>query len=159
MYLSEKTTVHLVLISAVLWCSAFTFQPFLMTLDTTSRTVGSLIYLGFSPLCHQDPERSICILGHPMAVCSRCAGIYYGFLIGILLFPRLRRIYEHLQNSIRWLCIATVPMIIDVGLTYGGILSSGTIIRTFTGILPGWISSCYILPGMLDWLAKKPLHE
>lgn len=41
----------------------------------------------FSNLCHQIPERSFWIAGQPMAVCSRCLGIYSGFALGWLLLP------------------------------------------------------------------------
>ncbi|SMO90957.1 DUF2085 domain-containing protein [Fodinibius sediminis] len=41
----------------------------------------------FMPLCHQIPERSFWIAGQPMAVCSRCLGIYTGFALGWLLLP------------------------------------------------------------------------
>lgn len=41
----------------------------------------------FAFLCHQDPGRSFWIGGTPMAVCSRCFGIYTGFLLGWFLFP------------------------------------------------------------------------
>ena len=34
----------------------------------------------FSALCHQVPERSFWMAGQPMAVCSRCFGIYTSFL-------------------------------------------------------------------------------
>ncbi|MBN2102832.1 DUF2085 domain-containing protein [bacterium] len=149
----------MILITAVLWCGAFTFQPFFTTLGKPGRQIGGLIYLWFSPLCHQDPERSILLFGYPMAVCSRCAGIYYGTLLGILLYPWLHRQYEHLQTSVRWLCISAVPMLIDVGLAHTGILSTGTTIRAFTGIIPGCISSCYIVPGILDWLSRKPINQ
>lgn len=41
----------------------------------------------FRTLCHQMPHRSFWIGGQPMAVCSRCFGIYAGFLAGWLLLP------------------------------------------------------------------------
>jgi len=41
----------------------------------------------FSNLCHQNPARSFWINGQPMAVCSRCLGIYAGFGIGWLTLP------------------------------------------------------------------------
>lgn len=36
----------------------------------------------FRWVCHQIPERSFWISGQPMAVCSRCFGIYTGFILG-----------------------------------------------------------------------------
>lgn len=43
----------------------------------------------FSSLCHQIPKRSFWMGGQPMAVCSRCFGIYTGFLAGWLSLPLL----------------------------------------------------------------------
>lgn len=45
----------------------------------------------FYNLCHQIPERSFWFNGQPMAVCSRCIGIYAGFLGGWILLPVLSR--------------------------------------------------------------------
>lgn len=39
--------------------------------------------------CHQIPDRSFWLNGQPMAVCSRCLGIYGGFLSGWLCLPLL----------------------------------------------------------------------
>lgn len=41
----------------------------------------------FVGLCHQDPLRSFWINGAPMAVCSRCLGIYTGFALMWIVFP------------------------------------------------------------------------
>lgn len=41
----------------------------------------------FAGLCHQMPDRSFSLGGQPMAVCSRCLGIYAGFLAGWLALP------------------------------------------------------------------------
>lgn len=43
----------------------------------------------FSSLCHQIADRSFWISGQPMAVCSRCMGIYSGFALGWVLLPML----------------------------------------------------------------------
>lgn len=43
----------------------------------------------FMHLCHQIPERSFWIGGQPMAVCSRCLGIYAGFALGWMLLPSI----------------------------------------------------------------------
>lgn len=44
-------------------------------------------HLLFSDLCHQASDRSFWMNGQPMAVCSRCLGIYSGFFTGLLLIP------------------------------------------------------------------------
>lgn len=43
----------------------------------------------FAHSCHQIPERSFWTGGQPMAVCSRCLGIYAGFASGWLLLPAI----------------------------------------------------------------------
>jgi uncharacterized membrane protein len=43
----------------------------------------------FHSLCHQIADRSFWINGQPMAVCSRCMGIYSGFALGWGLLPIL----------------------------------------------------------------------
>lgn len=40
------------------------------------------IFWFFSPVCHQDSARSFWILGTPVAVCTRCLGIYLGAAVG-----------------------------------------------------------------------------
>jgi hypothetical protein len=41
--------------------------------------------VAFAWVCHQQPQRTLVLLGKPMVVCSRCAGIYAGLLLGGLL--------------------------------------------------------------------------
>jgi uncharacterized membrane protein len=40
---------------------------------------------GFALVCHQRPDRCFWIFGAPLAVCTRCFGIYVGAAIGLLL--------------------------------------------------------------------------
>jgi uncharacterized membrane protein len=46
-------------------------------------------------VCHQLPDRSYWINGQPMAICSRCLGIYGGFLASWLSLP----LVDYLKNS------------------------------------------------------------
>lgn len=50
-----------------------------------------VVYLLFSFVCHQQPERSLWLAGAPMAVCARCAGVYFGVLLGLLFQIAVRR--------------------------------------------------------------------
>ncbi len=45
--------------------------------------VAAAIYRAFGTLCHQLPERSYFIDGHKLAVCSRCTGLYAGFVFNV----------------------------------------------------------------------------
>ncbi|MDX1587065.1 MAG: DUF2085 domain-containing protein [Balneolaceae bacterium] len=69
----------------------------------------------FYGLCHQDPQRSFWINGNPMAVCSRCFGIYSAVFIGWLSFPMVPALLEKIDGYKRWLLVAVVPInFIDV---------------------------------------------
>jgi len=46
-------------------------------------------YRMFQGICHQLPDRSFHIQGEPMAVNTRCFGIFSGLLTGWMLFPFL----------------------------------------------------------------------
>ncbi len=45
----------------------------------------------FDVLCHQIPDRSIHLNATPMAVCSRCFGIYSAFFLTMIIIPLLRQ--------------------------------------------------------------------
>ncbi|MCA9605539.1 MAG: DUF2085 domain-containing protein [Myxococcales bacterium] len=60
--------------------ASFTLAPMLWP-DGAAAISARMI---FSGLCHQDPARSFAIDGHPMAVCHRCTGIYFGLAAGAL---------------------------------------------------------------------------
>src|SRR5207248_3168461 len=46
-------------------------------------SIALVIYTTFGKSCHQIPERSFFIDGHPFAICARCTGIYFGFAAGV----------------------------------------------------------------------------
>jgi uncharacterized membrane protein len=52
-------------------------------IERASAVAGAALRLGYAPLCHQDPARSLSTAGAPQAVCARCAGIYLGAAIGL----------------------------------------------------------------------------
>src|SRR6185503_13283173 len=72
--------------------------------------VAQVIYRAFAALCHQRPDRSYFIDGHKLAVCSRCTGIYAGFVFTLLLYPLIRSLRTTTTPLPRWLLLATVPL-------------------------------------------------
>lgn len=53
--------------------------------------VGEVVYALFAPVCHLNPSRTLSIAGVLMPLCSRCAGIFAGFVTaGFFPRPRLR---------------------------------------------------------------------
>lgn len=47
---------------------------------------GELGYRVLFNICHQYPLRSFWILDHPMAICTRCTGGYFGVGLGAIAF-------------------------------------------------------------------------
>ena len=98
----------------------------------------------FRSMCHQRPERTLTILGAPMVVCSRCAGLYLGLAIGVVL-PLSRRLLPHG----RALVIASIALAtIDVLTQDLGLHAPFHPVRLATGFLLGW-SGCAFMMGTL----------
>ena len=92
----------------------------------------------FRGLCHQDPQRSFSLNGTPMAVCSRCIGIYSSFAIGWLLFPvtgnLLKKINKYLLPM---LMFAIMINLIDIGGNILGFWQNTLTSRYIFGVVLG----------------------
>ncbi|MDZ7771356.1 MAG: DUF2085 domain-containing protein [Balneolaceae bacterium] len=56
----------------------------------------------FELLCHQIPDRSFWLGGQPMAVCSRCMGVYGGMLAGVLIVPMAGSVFPTVRRRLRF---------------------------------------------------------
>ena len=129
------------------------------------------VYLIFSRICHQIPERSFFIFGQPFAVCHRCSGIYFGLLVGSLIM--IHSLHHSPQRRRNWLIAAIVPLFIDALLPYTGLWTSTPASRFITGLLFGFLSSQILLRGVAEflhefswrrflsarWISREALHE
>lgn len=89
----------------------------------------------FQGTCHQMPERSLFFSGEQMVVCSRCAGLYAGMVLGAV-----TRIPPKLAKHSRWIVIfAAVPMVVDVLTQDLGLHEPWHPSRLGTGFLAGWL--------------------
>ena len=112
--------------------------------------LAQVIYRAFAVLCHQRPDRSYFIDGHKLAVCSRCTGLYAGFVFTLLLYPLVRSLRTTTTPSPSWLLMAAVPMGIDFSLTFLGIWENTHTSRLLTGVLLGSVAVFYVVPGLMD---------
>ncbi len=62
-------------------CTALA-APFVLTHHAPGMWL--VLQRAFALVCHQRPERCFWIFGAPVAVCSRCLGIYLGAALGLL---------------------------------------------------------------------------
>ena len=136
----------------------FAILSLIVIAPLTAETHGKLatsIYGGFAVVCHQLSERSYFIFGHKLAVCSRCTGLYAGFALTFLLYPLLRPLRSVDWPPPVWLVLASMPLVIDFGLTFLGIWENTHTSRLLTGLLLGSVSVFYVMPGLAELSSRK----
>ncbi len=112
-----------------------------------------LIYILYSPTCHQLPERSLFLFGHKMAICARCTALYLSFwVVGLLyglwgLLPFGWR-YRWPPLSLRWLLLLSLPMIVDGTGQLLGLYTSTNFLRLVTGALAGGGFGLFVYPNL-----------
>jgi len=112
--------------------------------------ISSPLYSFFSLMCHQMPDRSYHIDGEKFGVCSRCFGVYFGLLLGFLIYPLWRRIDETEPISRVWLFAALVPIGIDWSLGVFGIWANTFTSRTITGLILGIACATFLMPAAVE---------
>ncbi len=122
------------------------------------QTVANPLYKFFSFLCHQIPARSFEFENHPFGVCTRCFGIYFGLLGGLIAYPFFRPV-ENLEPLRRaWLFAAMIPMAVDFSLGYFGVWENTHWSRFATGAILGAACAVFITPALVELaqiLARK----
>ncbi|MDQ3798158.1 MAG: DUF2085 domain-containing protein [Acidobacteriota bacterium] len=138
----------LVFLIALVWIGLIVSAPLAKASDLTG--FSGALYTFFSYLCHQIPERSFHTLGFPLAVCSRCFGFYFGFLLGLGAYPFFRALDDVEPFARFWLFLAIVPMGIDWSLTFFGIWENTHLSRSLTGAILGFACAFFIVPALAE---------
>ncbi|MDH3492226.1 MAG: DUF2085 domain-containing protein [Acidobacteriota bacterium] len=108
------------------------------------------LYSFFGYICHQLPDRSFHIFGHKLGVCSRCCGVYFGLVLGVLIYPFFRRINEIDPLPLYWLVLSMIPIGIDWSLTVFGIWENTFFTRFTTGLVLGTACSVFVIPALSE---------
>ena len=144
------------LAAAFLCVGAIVAAPlFEATRDSGDMDLGSLIYLAYSRVCHQLRNRSFQIEGHPFAVCSRCTGIYAGYVLGLVVYPFVRAIVRTETPARTWLLVAIAPAAIDLTGDFAGLFDNTLLSRALTGGVAGAAGAFYTLPGFVSLAATN----
>jgi uncharacterized membrane protein len=117
--------------------------------DGLADLLAVIIHGAYGRVCHQIPERSVWVQGHPIAVCARCFGIYLGYFAGLLIYPVAR---ERLNAGLpprRWLILALSPVAVDFAGGYLGLFENTLASRTATGLIAGVAVAIYTAPGLI----------
>jgi uncharacterized membrane protein len=121
--------------------------------------ISSPVYHFFSFICHQMPERSFHLLDHQLAVCSRCFGVYFGLLAGLIAYPLWRSI-ENIDPLPRiWLFASMVPIVIDWSLGVLDIWHNNHASRFITGLILGFACATYIMPALVEIVRNFSMHK
>ncbi len=114
--------------------------------------LSAILYLVFSPVCHQMPQRSFALQGLSWAVCQRCAGIYFGLFAGSLLPLRWWPSALSVAHRRFGVFLAAAPLLLDVALPGAGIWTNTPASRFLTGLLFGAMLMSLVLPGAAEFL-------
>jgi uncharacterized membrane protein len=118
---------------------------------------ASVIYLCFSPICHQAPERSFAVLGYPLAVCHRCSGIYLGFLLAS--FINIPWIHQSPRARRYWTLAAILPLLFDALAPFCGLWTNTYLSRFTTGFMFGMLASSLLIRGLAELLDEAPWYR
>lgn len=154
----HRLTYVLLLSGITLWVVAIVLTPVFHSKDGILRLSGLALRQVFAPVCHQNPARSFLLSGEPLAVCSRCTGIYFGFWLGFLVYPLFYGLREENPVPRSILALAFVPMAVDVFIEVAGWYASSLWVHAITGFFAGMIVAFVVLPGALStvsWIIDK----
>jgi uncharacterized membrane protein len=139
----HSTPYRIVFLSSLLWCASILIAP--IALSWGAATFSGFIYSFYSHACHQIDSHSLHVLDEKLAVCARCASIYFGFFLCTALYPLLQR-QKRLALPKRVVFVPISLLLLDVILNSLGIHESTLFSRVFTGLLVGGSLPFLILP-------------
>jgi len=142
----------LILAGSFAWVVAIFLAPYFKSRDSP---LGALIYALFAPVCHQIPGRSFYLVGHPLAVCSRCLGIYLGFLFGTLLYPFGGRLSRVRLPKLRTFLAMSAPIAADTAANFLRLWSTSNMLRLTTGFLWGLLLPFYFIAGFAELAIQR----
>jgi uncharacterized membrane protein len=145
--MQHAISIRIRLLLAAAWgalCAAVTAAPWLAS--HSYHNVASVLYLLFSGICHQIPERSFALFGYPLPVCHRCLGIYAGLFLGC--FVVLRGIHRH-RSARRYLVLGSmIALAMDAMAPRAGLWNNSALSRFSTGLLFGIVASLLVVRGL-----------
>ncbi|MCP9493805.1 MAG: DUF2085 domain-containing protein [Pyrinomonadaceae bacterium MAG19_C2-C3] len=143
---------------AVTLCGAVFFIALIVGAPLAAREgqplLARVLYGSLHLVCHQIPERSFQVGAHPLAVCTRCFGVYTGFACLTLLYPLMRSLTRDDAPPRSLIIIALLPMCIDWTLGVTGLWTNTAWSRFATGAFLGACAAFYVIPGLVDCSMK-----
>ena len=145
----QKVIYTSILVFCMLWCAAIIIAPLWHNETGFRGDASEYIYTFFSKSCHQIEGRSLNIAGEKLGVCSRCTSIYFSFLLGVIIYPFIRKLNNIDLPSLVFLAIGAVLVALDAGLDLFDIFKNTYITREISGAVLGVVLPFYIIPGTI----------
>jgi uncharacterized membrane protein len=132
--------------AAVSWAVLIWTTPALAAhQDRTAPVVLAAAVYGIGTfVCHQAPARSFHVAGIRTPVCARCAGLYVGAALGLLLgFGRGRRDASRLSSRTALLAFAA-PTALTWAVAALGLWDPGNVLRAVAALPLGAVASALV---------------
>ncbi len=143
MSLKSVTKSYLLILAlAVIYDILFTLPPILLHFGISA----DLIYKFFQPVCHQMDARSFHFFGYKLAVCSRCASIYYGLTFGIAIYPFFKSLKNVEIPDLIYIVIPLAGLAADFSVNFLGIAQNTFVTRSITGGFLGVATAFFFVP-------------
>ncbi len=149
MRVETKSYLSLLALAAV-WDLLFTFPPILIHFGINA----DIIYKFFSPVCDQIDARSFHIFGYKLAVCSRCASIYYGFTFGLVIYPLFRSMKEVTIPNLLYIMVPLAALGADWAVDYTSLARNTFVTRSITGGVFGISIAFFVLPAIIELMRE-----
>jgi len=150
---SKIVVVYILAISIIIiWITAIFLAPYLRNRAWPGYI---FIYSLFSPICHQNPARSFFIFGYPLAVCSRCLGIYIGFLGGVIIYPLFRGFSSLSLPRTKYFLALSLPIGVDTLGNFFRLWSTSNWPRFVLGFVWGIILPFYFITGLAELITAE----
>ncbi len=146
----ERKSYFILLGLAIVYDILFTFPPILLHFGINA----DLLYRFFRPVCDQLDARSFHIFGYKLAVCSRCASIYYGATLGIIIYPFFRSLKNALIPRLIFLIIPLAALTADFSVNYFGVGHNTFVSRSITGSIFGVSLAFFLVPVWISLLRE-----
>lgn len=109
-----------------------------------------ILKMVYSPVCHQNPERSFSCNHLYLMVCARCTGIYFGALVVSL----LNLLPVSVSISKKFLLYSAIPMLIDIISINLGFYHYNKVIAFVTGNIFGASVFIFIFEVVKDYFIE-----
>lgn len=143
----QKVIYSVILAISIIWCGGIILAPYWADAVGIKGDISEGIYSFYGKSCHQLDSRSHHLFEHKLGVCSRCTSIYFAFLLGVIIYPFIRKLSNIDLPSLFWLFIPVGLMLIDVALDLLDIQKNSFLTRDITGAIIGIVLPFFIIPG------------